>query len=128
MGRSPYTSWSGWLKKEDCEIISQALSNCNLTLLQHKKISQVSDGERQRAMIARCLAQRTDLILLDEPTAGVDIELRQNLWENVKHLNKQGVTIILTTHYLMEAEEMCNRIGIISKGNLIALDLSLIHI
>jgi ABC-2 type transport system ATP-binding protein len=59
---------------------------------------------------------------LDEPTAGVDVELRKNLWENVKTLNKEGVTIILTTHYLFEAQEMCDRIAIIDKGNLVALD------
>ena len=59
---------------------------------------------------------------MDEPTAGVDVELRSNLWKNVKSLNKQGVTIILTTHYLLEAEEMCDRIGILNKGNLVALD------
>jgi len=59
---------------------------------------------------------------LDEPTAGVDVELRRNLWKNVKSLNSQGVTIILTTHYLEEAEEMCDRIGILNNGNLVALD------
>ena len=62
------------------------------------------------------------ILILDEPTAGVDVELRNNLWNNVKKLNKEGVTIILTTHYLLEAQEMCDRIGIISKGNLVALD------
>jgi len=62
------------------------------------------------------------IIILDEPTAGVDVGLRKNLWENVKLLHSQGVTIILTTHYLEEAEEMCNRIGILNKGNLVALD------
>ena len=59
---------------------------------------------------------------MDEPTAGVDVELRNNLWENVKKLNKEGVTIILTTHYLLEAQEMCDRIAIINKGSLVALD------
>ena len=62
------------------------------------------------------------VLILDEPTAGVDVELRQNLWKNVKELNKRGVTIILTTHYLFEAEEMCDRIAILNKGNLVALD------
>ena len=59
---------------------------------------------------------------MDEPTAGVDVELRNNLWDNVKKLNNEGVTIILTTHYLLEAQEMCDRIAIINKGNLVALD------
>ena len=82
----------------------------------------LSGGMKRRLLIAKALVHQPPILILDEPTAGVDIELRQNLWENVKLLNKQGVTIILTTHYLIEAEEMCNRIGIISKGNLIALD------
>ena len=82
----------------------------------------LSGGMKRRLLIAKALVHQPPILILDEPTAGVDIELRQNLWENVKLLNKQGVTIILTTHYLMEAEEMCNRIGIISKGNLVALD------
>ena len=62
------------------------------------------------------------IIILDEPTAGVDVDLRQNLWENVKSLNSEGVTIILTTHYLEEAEKMCDRIGILNNGQLVALD------
>ena len=62
------------------------------------------------------------ILILDEPTAGVDVELRNNLWDNVKELNKEGVTIILTTHYLLEAQEMCDRIAIIDRGNLVALD------
>tara|TARA_Y100001949_G_scaffold76748_1_gene64996 strand:+ start:1775 stop:2704 length:930 start_codon:yes stop_codon:yes gene_type:complete len=82
----------------------------------------LSGGMKRRLLIAKALVHQPPILILDEPTAGVDIELRQNLWENVKLLNKQGVTIILTTHYLMEAEEMCDRIGIISKGDLIALD------
>ena len=82
----------------------------------------LSGGMKRRLLIAKALVHQPPILILDEPTAGVDIELRQNLWENVKLLNKQGVTIILTTHYLTEAEEMCNRIGIISKGNLVALD------
>ena len=72
--------------------------------------------------MAKALVHKPPIIFLDEPTAGVDVELRKNLWENVKLLNKQGVTIILTTHYLEEAEQMCNRIGILNHGNLVALD------
>ena len=82
----------------------------------------LSGGMKRRLLIAKALVHQPPILFLDEPTAGVDLELRQNLWENVKLLNKQGVTIILTTHYLAEAEEMCNRIGILSKGNLVALD------
>ena len=82
----------------------------------------LSGGMKRRLLIAKALVHQPPIIFLDEPTAGVDVELRKNLWENVKSLNKQGVTIILTTHYLEEAEEMCDRIGILNKGNLVALD------
>ena len=68
------------------------------------------------------MVHQPPILILDEPTAGVDVELRKNLWENVRELNKRGVTIILTTHYLFEAQEMCHRIAIIDKGNLVALD------
>jgi len=82
----------------------------------------LSGGMKRRLLIAKSLVHQPPIIFLDEPTAGVDVELRKNLWENVKSLNNQGVTIILTTHYLEEAEEMCTRIGILNKGNLVALD------
>ena len=82
----------------------------------------LSGGMKRRLMIAKALVHQPPIVILDEPTAGVDVELRQQLWENVKLLNKNGVTIILTTHYLNEAEEMCDRIGILNKGELVALD------
>ena len=82
----------------------------------------LSGGMKRRLLIAKALVHQPPIIFLDEPTAGVDVELRKNLWENVKSLNNQGVTIILTTHYLEEAEKMCTRIGILNKGNLVALD------
>ena len=82
----------------------------------------LSGGMKRRLLIAKALVHQPPILILDEPTAGVDMELRQNLWENVKLLNNHGVTIILTTHYLFEAEKMCDRIGILSKGNLVALD------
>ena len=82
----------------------------------------LSGGMKRRLLIAKAMVHRPPILVLDEPTAGVDVQLRQNLWNNVKALNKQGVTIILTTHLMYEAEEMCNRIAIINKGNLIKLD------
>ena len=82
----------------------------------------LSGGMKRRLLVAKALVHKPPIIILDEPTAGVDVELRNNLWDNVKQLNKNGVTIILTTHYLHEAEEMCDRIGILNKGNLVALD------
>ena len=75
-----------------------------------------------RLLIAKAMVHRPPILVLDEPTAGVDVQLRQNLWNNVRLLNKQGVTIILTTHLMYEAEEMCNRIAILNKGNLVTLD------
>ena len=82
----------------------------------------LSGGMKRRLMIAKALVHQPPIVILDEPTAGVDVELRKNLWQNVKLLNKNGVSIILTTHYLHEAQEMCDRIGIINKGKLVALD------
>ena len=77
---------------------------------------------KRRLLVAKALVHKPPIIILDEPTAGIDVELRNNLWKSVKELNKRGVTIILSTHYLSEAEEMCDRIGILNKGDLVALD------
>ena len=82
----------------------------------------LSGGMKRRLLIAKAMVHQPPILVLDEPTAGVDMELRQNLWENVKNLNKQGVTVMLTTHYLFEAQEMSDRIAILNKGNLVALD------
>jgi len=82
----------------------------------------LSGGMKRRLLIAKAMVHRPPILVLDEPTAGVDVVLRQNLWSNVKALNKQGVTIILTTHVMYEAQEMCNRIAILNKGNLVTLD------
>jgi len=82
----------------------------------------LSGGMKRRLLIAKAMVHRPPILVLDEPTAGVDVQLRQNLWNNVKALNKEGVTIILTTHVMYEAQEMCNRIAILNKGNLITLD------
>ena len=82
----------------------------------------LSGGMKRRLLIAKAMVHQQPILVLDEPTAGVDVELRKNLWSNVKSLNKQGVTIILTTHLMYEAQEMCNRIAILNKGNLVKLD------
>jgi len=82
----------------------------------------LSGGMKRRLLIAKAMVHQPPILVLDEPTAGVDVELRRKLWDNVKELNKQGVTIILTTHYLFEAQKMCDRIAIINRGNLVALD------
>jgi len=82
----------------------------------------LSGGMKRRLLIAKAMVHRPPILVLDEPTAGVDVELRKNLWNNVKELNRQGVTIILTTHLMYEAQEMCGKIAILNKGNLIKLD------
>jgi len=82
----------------------------------------LSGGMKRRLLIAKAMVHRPPILVLDEPTAGVDVELRQNLLNNVRALNKEGVTIILTTHLMYEAQEMCNRIAILNKGNLVTLD------
>ena len=82
----------------------------------------LSGGMKRRLLMAKALVHQPPIVFLDEPTAGVDVELRQNLWKNVRLLNDLGVTIILTTHYLEEAEVMCDRIAILNKGNIVALD------
>jgi len=82
----------------------------------------LSGGMKRRLLVAKAMVHQPPIIILDEPTAGVDVELRKTLWENVRSLNSQGVTIILTTHYLEEAEKVCDRIGILNHGELVALD------
>ena len=82
----------------------------------------LSGGMKRRLMVAKALVHKPPILVLDEPTAGVDVELRQMLWANVRKLNDQGVTILLTTHYLEEAEELCDRIAIINNGNIVAND------
>jgi len=82
----------------------------------------LSGGMKRRLLIAKAMVHRPPILVLDEPTAGVDVELKQNLWNNITSLNRQGVTIILTTHVMREAQDMCNRIAILNRGNLVSLD------
>ena len=109
------------IKKKD-RITDQVLKIVSLEKYANSYARSLSGGMKRRLLVAKALVHQPPIIILDEPTAGVDVELRKNLWENVKQLNKQGVTIILTTHYLKEAELMCDRIGVLNKGNLVALD------
>ena len=88
----------------------------------HKVMIKLSGGMKRRFMIAKALIHKPRLLILDEPTAGVDVELRHTLWEFVREINQQGTTILLTTHYLEEAEQMCDRIAIMNHGDLIALE------
>ena len=109
------------IKKKD-RITETILKLVSLEKQSKSYTRALSGGMKRRLLVAKALVHKPPIIILDEPTAGVDVELRSNLWDNVKELNKQGVTIILTTHYLHEAEQMCDRIGILNKGSLVALD------
>ncbi len=109
------------IKKKD-RITETILKLVSLDQQSKSYTRTLSGGMKRRLLVAKALVHKPPIIILDEPTAGVDVELRNKLWDNVKQLNKQGVTIILTTHYLNEAEQMCNRIGILNKGKLVALD------
>jgi ABC-2 type transport system ATP-binding protein len=100
------------------ERIDYLLHQLGLFEHRHKKVKQLSGGMKRRMLIAKALVHSPRLLLLDEPTAGVDIELRAQLWEFVAKLKKEGVTILLTTHYLEEAEKLCDRVGLIDKGEL----------
>ena len=96
----------------------------NLDLLDKSKAysRSLSGGMKRRLMVAKAMVHNPPLLILDEPTAGVDVELRSKLWDSIRSLNKKGVTIILTTHYLKEAEILCDRIAVINKGKVIACD------
>jgi ABC-2 type transport system ATP-binding protein len=109
------------VKKEN-RITDLILKMVSLEKQANSYARSLSGGMKRRLLIAKAMVHQPPILILDEPTAGVDVELRKNLWGNVKELNKLGVTIILTTHYIYEAQEMCDRIAIINKGNLVALD------
>tara|TARA_B100001996_G_C18603125_1_gene570665 strand:- start:19 stop:948 length:930 start_codon:yes stop_codon:yes gene_type:complete len=109
------------IKKKD-RITDTILKLVSLEKQANSYARSLSGGMKRRLLMAKALVHQPPILFLDEPTAGVDVELRKKLWENVKLLNSQGVTIILTTHYLEEAEKMCGRIGILKEGNLVALD------
>jgi ABC-2 type transport system ATP-binding protein len=87
-----------------------------------RKIMTLSGGMKRRVMIAKALSHEPQILFLDEPTAGVDVELRKDMWEVVRELRASGVTIILTTHYIEEAEEMADRIGVINKGEIMLVE------
>jgi len=108
--------------KEKDRITDTILKLVSLEKQANSYARSLSGGMKRRLLMAKALVHQPPIVFLDEPTAGVDVELRKNLWKNVRMLNDQGVTIILTTHYLEEAEEMCDRIAILNKGNIVALD------
>ena len=102
--------------------IEKVLKDLSLWDKKDSKIVTLSGGMKRRVMIAKALSHEPQILFLDEPTAGVDVELRKGMWEVVRTLQASGVTIILTTHYIEEAEEMADRIGVINKGEIILVE------
>jgi len=103
-------------------LVEKVLRDLSLWDKRNDKIMTLSGGMKRRVMIAKALSHEPDILFLDEPTAGVDVELRRDMWELVRQLRESGVTIILTTHYIEEAEEMADRVGVILKGELILVE------
>lgn len=108
--------------RENDAWVDEILEGLGLADKANTNMRRLSGGMKRRALIAQALAHKPPVIVLDEPTAGVDVELRQMLWEFIKKLNRDGHTIILTTHYLEEAETLCSRVGMMKQGQIVALD------
>jgi ABC-2 type transport system ATP-binding protein len=108
--------------KNNSAWIDELLHNLGLTDKADANMRQLSGGMKRRVLVGLALVHRPPVIVLDEPTAGVDVELRQTLWRFIAKLNKQGHTVLLTTHYLEEAEALCSRIGMLKQGKIVALD------
>jgi ABC-2 type transport system ATP-binding protein len=102
--------------------IEKVLKDLSLWDKRDSRIITLSGGMKRRVLIAKALAHEPQILFLDEPTAGVDVELRQDMWQLVRNLRASGVTIILTTHYIEEAEDMADRVGVINKGELILVE------
>jgi ABC-2 type transport system ATP-binding protein len=109
-------------KPKDSAFIEKVLRDLSLWDKKDAKIMTLSGGMKRRVMIAKALSHEPTILFLDEPTAGVDVELRRDMWQMVRGLRERGVTIILTTHYIEEAEEMADRIGVINKGELVVVE------
>lgn len=109
-------------KPPNPKYLEQVLKSLSLWDKRDARIMTLSGGMKRRVLIAKALAHEPEILFLDEPTAGVDVELRRDMWEMVREMRARGVTIVLTTHYIEEAEEMADRIGVISKGKLIVVD------
>ncbi|MDD2546892.1 MAG: ABC transporter ATP-binding protein [Burkholderiaceae bacterium] len=108
--------------KHNDDWIDELLENLGLTDKAHSNMRQLSGGMKRRVLVAQALVHKPPIIVLDEPTAGVDVELRQTLWHFIARLNKEGHTVLLTTHYLEEAEALCGRIAMLKAGQVVALD------
>lgn len=108
--------------RENDAWVDEVIESLGLTDKAHTNMRKLSGGMKRRALIAQALAHKPPVIVLDEPTAGVDVELRQLMWQFIKKLNREGHTIILTTHYLEEAETLCSRLAMMKQGEIVALD------
>ena len=108
--------------KSNDKWVDEVIERLDLTDKASTNMRKLSGGMKRRALIAQALVHRPPVIVLDEPTAGVDVELRQKLWSFIKELNDEGHTIVLTTHYLEEAEALCNRVAMMKSGKIVALD------
>jgi len=109
-------------KKPNSAYLEQLLKDLSLWDKKNNELRQLSGGMKRRVLIAKALSHEPRILFLDEPTAGVDVELRQDMWKMVRQLNDSGVTIILTTHYIEEAEEIADRVGIINQGRLLLVE------
>ena len=109
-------------KKSNPAYLEQLLKDLSLWDKRDSELRELSGGMKRRVLIAKALSHEPRILFLDEPTAGVDVELRQDMWKMVRRLNESGVTIILTTHYIEEAEEIADRVGIINQGRLLLVD------
>jgi ABC-2 type transport system ATP-binding protein len=110
------------LGRENDAWVDEVIEALGLADKAHTNMRRLSGGMKRRALIAQALAHKPPVVVLDEPTAGVDVELRKMLWEFIRRLNREGHTIILTTHYLEEAETLCSRIAMLKQGRIVALD------
>ena len=116
--------WFGMTKDDACRRAAEMINVFDLASKADVRTPRLSGGMRRRLLLARALMHRPRLVILDEPTAGVDFELRQELWRYIRRLHEEGTTILLTTHYLEEAEALCEEIALIRHGELIARDTS----
>ena len=123
------TVWAGVMmsrglfdKPNNSAFLEKVLKDLSLWDKRHAKIVELSGGMKRRVLIAKALSHEPTILFLDEPTAGVDVELRKDMWDVVRQLRASGVTIILTTHYIEEAEEMADRVGVINKGEMILVE------
>jgi ABC-2 type transport system ATP-binding protein len=116
--------WFGMGKQDACRRAAEMIEVFDLRAKADVRTPKLSGGMRRRLLLARALMHRPRLVILDEPTAGVDFELRQELWRYIRRLHREGTTILLTTHYLEEAEALCEEIALIRHGELIARDTS----